>query len=139
MEYISSLISGDLDTVSKNEDQINELFQDQIVEYKNTKAKLKSLEESKNNHTKKAEELTERLNEVTEELTLIKKKIDEKGASLTDNAPLVEIRTALQKLRAENKELDVRIGVLVSCMSAQMKMLTDQSLLNFICVTFQGL
>lgn len=139
MEYISNLISGDLDTVSKHEEQINELFQDQIAKYNNTKAKVKSLEESKNNHTKKAEELTERLNEVTEELTLIKKKIDEKGASLTDNAPLVEIRTALQKLRAENKELDVRIGVLVSCMSAQMKMLTDQSLLNFICVTFQGL
>ena len=139
MEYISNLISGDLDTVSKHEEQINELFRDQIVEYNNTKAKVKSLEESKNNHTKKAEELTERLNEVTEELTLIKKKIDEKGASLTDNAPLVEIRIALQKLRAENKELDVRIGVLVSCMNAQMKMLTDQSLLNFICVTFQGL
>lgn len=31
---------------------------------------------------------------------------------MTDTAPLVEIRAALQRLKSENKELDIRIGVL---------------------------
>ena len=44
----------------------------------------------------------------------MKKKMDEKASGVTDATPLVEIRAAIQRLKKENRELDVRIGLLVS-------------------------
>ena len=44
----------------------------------------------------------------------MKKKMDDKASSVTDSSALVEIRTAVERLRNENKELDIRIGILVS-------------------------
>ena len=43
----------------------------------------------------------------------MKKKVDDKASSVTDSSKLVEIRTATERLRKENKELDIRIGILV--------------------------
>ena len=43
----------------------------------------------------------------------MKKKVDDKASSVTDSSKLVEIRTAIERLRSENKELDIRIGILV--------------------------
>ena len=38
--------------------------------------------------------------------------MESKSSSVTDATPLVDIRTAIQRLRNENKEMDIRIGVL---------------------------
>jgi len=56
------------------------------------------------------------LNSITEELDQRKKQIDLKVNSVTDANPLVEIRAAIQRLRKENRELDIHIGMLVSVM-----------------------
>ena len=42
----------------------------------------------------------------------MKKKMESKSSSVTDATPLVDIRAAIQRLRKENKEMDIRIGVL---------------------------
>ena len=42
----------------------------------------------------------------------MKKKMESKSSSVTDATPLVDIREAIQRLRNENKEMDMRIGVL---------------------------
>ncbi|KAL3797622.1 hypothetical protein ACHAWO_013399 [Cyclotella atomus] len=110
--HVSKLISDDLHQVDCKEKQFNELFRDKIDEYKDAKSKLEALGKSKDIQTKKSKELFKTLGRLNEELDLCKKKIDAKGSSITDTTPLVEIRTALQRLRSENKELDLRIGVL---------------------------
>ena len=38
--------------------------------------------------------------------------MESKSSSVTDATPLVDIRAAIQRLRKENKEMDIRIGVL---------------------------
>ena len=38
--------------------------------------------------------------------------MESKSSSVTDATPLVEIRAAIQRLKKENKEMDIRIGVL---------------------------
>jgi len=38
--------------------------------------------------------------------------MESKSSSVTDATPLVDIRAAIQRLRNENKEMDIRIGVL---------------------------
>ena len=42
----------------------------------------------------------------------MKKKMESKSSIVTDATPLVDIRAAIQRLRKENKEMDIRIGVL---------------------------
>jgi len=42
----------------------------------------------------------------------MKKKMESKSSSVTDATPLVDIQAAIQRLRKENKEMDIRIGVL---------------------------
>jgi hypothetical protein len=44
----------------------------------------------------------------------MKKNLDGEASSVSDATPLAEIRAAIQRLRKENKELDVYLGVLVS-------------------------
>ena len=43
-----------------------------------------------------------------------KREMDEKGKNMTDTTPLVKLKAALQDIKVEIKNFDVRIGVLVS-------------------------
>jgi len=38
--------------------------------------------------------------------------MESKSSSVTDATPLIDIQAAIQRLRKENKEMDIRIGVL---------------------------
>ena len=49
--------------------------------------------------------------QVTEELEGVKAEMDEKGTSMTDAGPLVRVKQALTRLKAECTQMDVRIGV----------------------------
>ena len=114
MTHAAKLATDELNEIDMKENHINELFRDQIQECEKANSRLKSLEASKEVHIKKSEELSKTLKEMTTNVAAVKKKIDRKGSSITDTTPLVEIRGALQRLRTENKEFDVRIGILVS-------------------------
>ena len=111
---VEKLVSHDLQVIETKEHQINERFRDQINECKHAKARLMSLEQSKKVHIQKSEDLSKTLKKLSDDLATVKRKIDKVGNSVTDTTPIVEIRLALQRLKTENKELDVRIGVLVS-------------------------
>ncbi|XP_054927364.1 intraflagellar transport protein 57 homolog isoform X3 [Dermacentor andersoni] len=50
---------------------------------------------------------------ITEELEQIKQEMEERGSSMTDGTPLVNIRKALTRLKTEITQMDVRIGVAV--------------------------
>lgn len=114
LTHAAKLASDDLNKIEMKENHINVLFRDPINEYKKANSRLKLLEASKEAHVKKSEELSKALKEMTANVAAVKKKIDLKGSSITDSSPLVEIRAALQRLKTENKEFDLRIGILVS-------------------------
>ena len=48
---------------------------------------------------------------MTEELEGVKAEMDEKGTSMTDAGPLVRVKQALTRLKAECTQMDVQIGV----------------------------
>lgn len=78
------------------------------------KDRLKQLEGAHDEHTANSTLLSNDLKSITEELDRRKKQIDSMVNSVTDANPLVEIRAAIQRLRKENRELDIHIGMLVS-------------------------
>ena len=53
--------------------------------------------------------------QITEELEAIKSQMDEKGTTMTDNAPLVKIKQALTKIKNELIQMELRIGVVRTC------------------------
>lgn len=55
--------------------------------------------------------LARELAQVSEELEAVKAEMDQRGTSMTDAAPLVKIKQALTKLKAESTQMEVRLGV----------------------------
>ena len=51
---------------------------------------------------------------MTEALEGVKAEMDEKGTSMTDAGPLVRVKQALTRLKAECTQMDVQIGVVCS-------------------------
>ena len=54
----------------------------------------------------------EKYRAISEKLDVIQSKTSEHGNSFTDSSPIVKIKGALQKLKNEIKNMDLRIGVL---------------------------
>ena len=50
--------------------------------------------------------------QITDDIETIKSEMEEKGSSMTDGSPLVNIRKNLARVRQELLGMDVRIGVL---------------------------
>jgi len=78
------------------------------------KMNLKMLEVAHEEHTENAANLADELQYVTDDLDRMKKSLDGEASMVSDASPMAEIRAAIQRLRNENKELDIYLGVLVS-------------------------
>lgn len=68
------------------------------------------------------------LADVTEELERVKMEMEDRGSSMTDGAPLVKIKQAIQNLRKENVQMEIRIGVVEHVLlQAKLKDKTSQN------------
>ena len=57
-----------------------------------------------------------------EDIEAVKTEMEERGSSMTDGSPLVNIRRSLARVKSEITSMDVRIGVLEhSLLQARMK------------------
>lgn len=57
-------------------------------------------------------DLSDKYRNISEKLEAIQSKTSEHGNSFTDSSPIVKIKGALQKLKTETKNMDLRIGIL---------------------------
>jgi len=51
------------------------------------------------------------LKSVADELDVVKTDMEERSSTVTDTAPIVKMKDAFKKLRADTRQLEVRIGV----------------------------
>ena len=59
---------------------------------------------------------------IVEDIEAVKAEMEERGSSMTDGSPLVNIRRSLARVKSEITSMDVRIGVLEhSLLQARMK------------------
>ena len=62
------------------------------------------------------------LSRIIEDIETVKAEMEERGSSMTDGSPLVNIRRSLARVRSEITSMDVRIGVLEhSLLQARLK------------------
>lgn len=104
-------ISAEYDLLDQQRSNFYERHKDEIVEYRETKEKIADASKVMLRH-QNIKALNDQLKQLSLELTDIKKKIKDKGKSMTDVSPLVALRTAVTKLKEENKGLDIKLGLL---------------------------
>ena len=109
LEAVGAAAAKDLESIERKEAKKH---RDEIDEYRLAKENLRKAREEHDELEESAHVLGEELDAVTEELSVVQQRVDDKVRGTTDSACLVDIRAAIQRLREENRKLDVKIGVL---------------------------
>jgi len=112
LERMSENLGKILEKISKRERGINVNMNELGTEYKAKAEQLKNLVNRYNELNTTVKEYKDKYKEITEKFEHVTTAISEHGNVVTDNAPLVKIKTAIQKLREEITNMDLRIGVL---------------------------
>lgn len=101
-----------MDKIDSREKHLNNKFQHYLATYKNVSVELKALlaeiEENKVEYLARDEELRH----ILSDLSLTKAQMEQKGSSMADGSPLINIKKAISKLNEEIVELDLKTGVL---------------------------
>ncbi|XP_029832592.2 intraflagellar transport protein 57 homolog [Ixodes scapularis] len=113
LDRLAANIASTLDKVNSREKYLNAQLETFLSDYRSAQ---ESLAQAKEQYRSVSGGITDRsltLAQITEELDQIKQEMEERGSSMTDGTPLVNIRKALTRLKAEITQMDVRIGVAV--------------------------
>ncbi|EDQ91221.1 uncharacterized protein MONBRDRAFT_17952 [Monosiga brevicollis MX1] len=113
-------VSKVLEKIASRERYVNTQLDSLIHEYRTAQDTFSATSSKYKEASVTVTDLSRQLASVTEELDAVKTQMDERGNSMTDTSPLRNIKTALNKLRKEISEMDLRIGVVQHIlMSAQ--------------------
>lgn len=113
LDRLAANIANTLDKVNSREKYLNAQLETFLSDYRSAQ---EGLAQAKEQYRSVSGGITDRslsLAQITEELDQIKQEMEERGSSMTDGTPLVNIRKALTRLKAEITQMDVRIGVAV--------------------------
>jgi len=105
-------ISKTLEKISSREKYLNSQLEGQLTEYRTLS---QALAQNKEQYKQVSGGVTDRsrvLAQITDEIESLKSEMEERGSSMTDGSPLVNIRKSLSRVRQEILGMDVRIGVL---------------------------
>ncbi|XP_070165767.1 intraflagellar transport protein 57 homolog isoform X1 [Polyergus mexicanus] len=105
-------IGNTLDKVKTRETFLNKQLEPSLTEYRSLQEKLSKIKEQYRDVSGGVTERTRVLNKLVEELEHLKREMDERGSSMTDGTPLINIKKTITKMRNEISEMNIRIGVL---------------------------
>jgi len=111
LETIGNTVRDALQRVSAKEASINSQFENLTEQYHQAQKRLKEVTEEYNTSSTGVSNLTSELSAVTEKLETVKNQVNNRGTSMTDSSILIQIKTALQSIRKEIQNFEVRIGV----------------------------
>ncbi|XP_029673373.1 intraflagellar transport protein 57 homolog [Formica exsecta] len=105
-------IGNTLDKVKTRETFLNKQLEPSLTEYRSLQEKLSKIKEQYRDVSGGVTERTRVLNKLVEELEHLKREMDERGSSMTDGTPLINIKKTITKMKNEISEMNIRIGVL---------------------------
>lgn len=112
LERVGDDIDKSLDRIRKREQTLGQQFAEQVEDYRGKLRRLNALQDTFNGVSTKVSGFSSELNNVTAALEDVKARIQEIEEKSSDTTPLVRIKEAVAKVRAEIKEMSLRIGVL---------------------------
>jgi intraflagellar transport protein 57 len=100
-----------MEKVESREKHLNKELKQNIDEYKSLHIELTKLNSEVKENDHQIAEMEENLTRVTNELENVKIAMEQRGNSMTDGSPLINIKKAVVRLKEEIAEIDVKIGV----------------------------
>ncbi|XP_003708423.1 intraflagellar transport 57 [Megachile rotundata] len=112
LDKLRTDVTSALDKVKARESYLNRQLEPVLKEYQTLQDELSKIKEQYRDVSGGVTERTRIFNKLSEELEHIKKEMDERGSSMTDGTPLINIKKTITKMKNEISEMNVRIGVL---------------------------
>nr|XP_034173689.1 intraflagellar transport protein 57 homolog [Osmia lignaria]XP_034173690.1 intraflagellar transport protein 57 homolog [Osmia lignaria] len=112
LDKLRTDVTSALDKVKARESYLNRQLDPILKEYQTLQDELSKIKEQYRDVSGGVTERTRIFNKLTEELEHVKKEMDERGSSMTDGTPLINIKKTITKMKNEISEMNVRIGVL---------------------------
>ncbi|KAH9280163.1 Intraflagellar transport protein 57 -like protein [Echinococcus granulosus] len=105
-------LSRGLDKISSREKYINSQIDRVLTEYRCVQDRLSEVKEAYTQASGNIAERSKALAQLSEEVERVKQEMEQRGSSMTDGSPVVHIKQAIQRLKAENVAMEIRTGVL---------------------------
>ena len=112
LDSLQAEIQKTLEKISSREKYINQQLEEPLTMYKQLSHLLAQGKEQYRQVSGGVVERSRLLANITDELDIIKNEMEERGSSMTDGSPLVNIRKSLVRMKSEIMGMDVRIGVI---------------------------
>ncbi|KOX75331.1 Intraflagellar transport protein 57 like protein [Melipona quadrifasciata] len=100
------------DKIKTRESYLNRQLEPSLKQYQMFQDELSKIKEQYRDASGGVTERTRIFNKLSEELEHVKKEMDERGSSMTDGTPLINIKKTITKMKTEISEMNIRIGVL---------------------------
>ncbi|XP_063848886.1 intraflagellar transport protein 57 homolog isoform X2 [Scylla paramamosain] len=111
LDSLHSEITRSLEKIGSREKYLNSQLEPLLLEYRNLQNVAAESREQYRQASGKLVEKSHELAQISDELDRVKHEMEERGSSMTDGTPLVNVRKALTRVRQEITAMDVRIGV----------------------------
>ncbi|CAH1796466.1 unnamed protein product [Owenia fusiformis] len=111
LDKLHDEISKTLEKIGSREKYINNQLEHHLHEFRAMQDQLAEAKERYRQASGGVTERTRTLAELTDELDQVKMQMEERGTSMTDGTPLVKIKQALQNLKKEITQMEIRMGV----------------------------
>lgn len=112
LDKLHSDISHMLEKIGSREKFLNGQLEPLLVQYRALQDDFARVSEQYREVSGGVTERSRKLAQITEELESVKQEMDERGSSMTDGTPLVNIKKAISQIKSEITGMDVRLGVL---------------------------
>lgn len=111
LEKLSKELTTALDRIKSKEAFINTQFDSRALDYRHQQEEKQQVETQVAELNDVVMNLQIELKNIAEELDLVKTDMEERSSTVTDTAPIVKMKDAFKRLRADTRQLEVRIGV----------------------------
>ena len=112
LERLGNDLSKTLERIQKREQTLGQQFHEQVEEYRAKLRELNAAQDQFQTASKNVSQLSVELNQVTEALDQVKNEIQGREEKSSDVSPLLQIKEAVQKVKQEIRDMNLRIGVL---------------------------
>ncbi|XP_018572596.1 intraflagellar transport protein 57 homolog [Anoplophora glabripennis] len=129
LEKLHKEISITLEKVNSREKYFNRELENILDDYRNVQDQLSKVKDNYNNISTGVAERNRELYKLNDRLESVKQQMEERGSSMTDGTPLVNIKKSVAKMKTEIIDMDVRIGVL-ECILLQTKIRDEKMIEN---------
>lgn len=112
LERMGGDLSKSLDRIQKREQTLAQQHHEHVENYRFKLNELNGAQDNFNQASSYVSQLAMEHSQVTEQLDFVKKQIEEREQKSSDTTPLMKIKDAVTKVKAEIREMSLRIGVL---------------------------